>query len=149
MSNIRKEIVSMKRKNRPRSSSLFLMELILAIFFFTAASAVCVQIFVKAHVLSTESRALNHAVNLCTGAAEAWSVSPKEELEDGAVYTYYDEEFSVCKKEDARYEMCVETESAADMVWAEITMKVCDTKEEIYDLCTGRHLPRRTGYEGR
>jgi len=46
------------------------MELILAILFFSIASAVCVQIFVKSHMLSNDSRALNHAVNECASIAE-------------------------------------------------------------------------------
>ena len=60
----------MKRKNRPRSSSLFLMELILAILFFSIASAVCVQFFVKSHLLSRSSDALNYAANECASVAE-------------------------------------------------------------------------------
>lgn len=60
----------MIRKNRPRASSLFLMELILAILFFSIASAVCVQFFVKSHLLSRDADALNHAVNECSSIAE-------------------------------------------------------------------------------
>ena len=72
----------MVRKSRARSSSLFLMELILAIFFFSAASAVCVQFFVKSHLLSRDSNALNHAVNICAGVAE--TVSAAESIQDAA-----------------------------------------------------------------
>lgn len=70
----------MTRRNRARASSLFLMELIIAIFFFSAASAVCIQFFVKAHLLSEESNALNHAVNECTSAAEL--IDASESVED-------------------------------------------------------------------
>ena len=65
----------MKVKNRPRSSSLFLMELILAILFFSVASAVCVQIFVKSHLISRQSEELSQAVTLCTNSAEAFAAS--------------------------------------------------------------------------
>lgn len=65
----------MIRKNRPRSSSLFLMELILAILFFSIASAVCVQFFVKSHLLSRESRVLSQAVNECSNIAEVFDAS--------------------------------------------------------------------------
>ena len=47
------------------------MELILAILFFSVASAVCVQFFVRSHLLSRDSNALNHAVSECSGIAEA------------------------------------------------------------------------------
>lgn len=57
-------------RSRARSSSLFLMELILAILFFSVASAVCVEFFAKAHLMRLDSEALTHAVNECSGAAE-------------------------------------------------------------------------------
>ncbi len=60
----------MVHRNRARSSSLFLMELILAILFFSVASAVCVQFFVKSHLMSRESGVLTNAVNECSGIAE-------------------------------------------------------------------------------
>ena len=60
----------MLRKNRAQSSSLFLMELILAILFFSITSAVCVQFFVKSHLLSQESQVLTQAVNECSTIAE-------------------------------------------------------------------------------
>ena len=60
----------MVRRNRARSSSLFLMELIIAILFFSVFSAVCVQFFVKSHLLSNDANALTHAVNECASTAE-------------------------------------------------------------------------------
>ena len=51
----------MNRKNRAQSSTLFLLELILAILFFSLASAVCVQFFVKSRLLSRGAQNLNHA----------------------------------------------------------------------------------------
>ena len=42
-----------------KRSSLFLLELMIAILFFCLASAVCVQIFVKAHTISRETEELN------------------------------------------------------------------------------------------
>ena len=53
----------MKHRNRAKSSSLFLLELVLAILFFSLASAVCVQFFVKSHILSRDAQRLNHAVS--------------------------------------------------------------------------------------
>lgn len=42
-------------------SSLFLIELIIAILFFSIGSAVCVRAFMKAHSLSTEAKDLSFA----------------------------------------------------------------------------------------
>lgn len=65
----------MKSTQPPRSSSLFLLELIFSILFFSVASAVCVLVFVRAHILSRDSRALQEAVTLCSNAAEASNAS--------------------------------------------------------------------------
>ena len=52
----------MKRRTTARSSSLFLMELIIAILFFSVAASICVQFFVKARLMSQEAAQLDAAV---------------------------------------------------------------------------------------
>lgn len=51
-------------------SGLFLIELILSIFFFIIAMAVCLQLFVKAHTLSQDTIAMNHAILWTQNLAE-------------------------------------------------------------------------------
>ncbi len=58
------------RKNS--TGALFLMELIIAIFFFSLASTVCIQLFVKAHLMSRDSVDLNKAVMWSQNFAEAF-----------------------------------------------------------------------------
>ena len=53
----------MKYQRHNNISSLFLLELILAVLFFSVASALCIQIFTKAHLMSQDARDLNFAVN--------------------------------------------------------------------------------------
>ena len=68
------------RHRLQRRSNLFLMEIILAILFFSIASAVCIRLFARAHVQSEETAALNHAVLIASGAAEAletWDGTPE------------------------------------------------------------------------
>ena len=60
----------MARKTKVRSSGIFLMELTIAILFFSVASAVCAQIFVKVHQLSEEAEQLTQAVSCCSSTAE-------------------------------------------------------------------------------
>lgn len=43
-------------------SSLFLMELIIVVLFFSLTSAVCLQVFVKAHSIDRETKNINSAV---------------------------------------------------------------------------------------
>ena len=47
--------------NRMSRSGLFLLELIIAILFFAVTSAVCVNLFVQAHLTSAESSNLTAA----------------------------------------------------------------------------------------
>lgn len=71
----------MVHKSRARSSGLFLMELIIAILFFSVASAVCLEFFVKSHLLSLDSDILTRSVNECSSAAEILCTA--ESLENG------------------------------------------------------------------
>ena len=80
----------LKRK-RASASSLFLMELVVAILFFTLAASVCITIFVQAHIQSERAKALNHALNICSDTAELVRTSNSiEEVSQqiGRVYEY-------------------------------------------------------------
>lgn len=92
---------------RISKSSLFLMELIMAILFFAIATIVCVQLFVKSHVLSEESVRLNYAVNWCSILAEGFyacdadmeamneSISNSFLSEDGeTIYLYFSKQYT-------------------------------------------------------
>lgn len=53
-------------------TGLFLMELIIAILFFSVSGAICVQLFVQSHMTSKNSVELNHAVEWCQNVAESF-----------------------------------------------------------------------------
>ena len=53
-------------------ASLFLMEMILVLLFFSLASCICVQLFVKSNLLSNKTKELTCAVGLAQNAAEAF-----------------------------------------------------------------------------
>ena len=115
-------------KNNSRSthskSSLFLMELILVILFFSIAGAICVQIFVKAHLLSRSASELNRAVSLAQSAAAGLEAA-NGSLEDLSIQfpdgildpgtddnvphftVYYDSAWNSCSKADAVYSLVV------------------------------------------
>ena len=61
----------MKRTPAKRSS-LFLLELIIAILFFSLTSAVCVQIFVRAHLISRQTQEQNMALEKISGFTEVF-----------------------------------------------------------------------------
>lgn len=138
----------MVRKNRPRSSSLFLMELIIAILFFSVASAVCVQFFVKSHLLSRDSKALSHAVNECAGIAE--SMNSENPPAVGQTKFYYDEAMVPCESEEAAYVLTVDVSEEDRMRHAYMSVTTTDDEQRlIYELNTRHYQARGTGYEER
>ena len=53
-------------------TTLFLMELIISLLFFSLASTVCVQLFVKSRNLSRQTTELNYGVTAAQNLAEAF-----------------------------------------------------------------------------
>jgi hypothetical protein len=53
-------------------SSLFLMEILLTILFFSIAGAVCLQLYVKAHLVDENTTEINHADEWAQNLAETY-----------------------------------------------------------------------------
>lgn len=154
----------MVHKSRPRSSNLFLMELILAIFFFSAASAICLQFFVKSHLLSREAGALNQAVSICSSMAEFIQVSdsskeamellqaeyPEGSFTETELLLYYDKNFMICNADESAYLVRLQLEEREQMLEAllQVTESSPNTESKnLYELNVLHHLARRTTYE--
>lgn len=95
-------------------TSLFLMELIIVILFFSIASAVCMQLFAKAHLTSVKTKELNHAVAIAQSYAEVMRGTdgsmnsivaefPEAIVTDNYMEIFYDSDFKVCTPENASY----------------------------------------------
>ena len=96
-------------------SSLFLMEMIVTILFFSLAAAVCVKCFVSAHMMGKETYELNHAIAIATGYAEVMrgtdgdidsimEVFPHAvKGDDSYIMIFYDENFEACDSDAAVY----------------------------------------------
>lgn len=91
--------------NAKSRTSLVLMELIITILFFSLASAVCVQLFVRAHLTAKETNKLNHAINIAQNVAEIMNGTdgslksikdcyPEAVGDDDYFVIYYDEDFN-------------------------------------------------------
>lgn len=129
-------------------SSLFLMELILAILIFSIAGAVCIQIFVKAHIISQDTQHLNRAVTLCQSGAELFygfkgDISQISEtldknntgtLSDGILKLYYDSDFKECAQSDATYELEILSVTDNNMIRGEVSVYQCNDESVIYSL---------------
>ena len=112
----------MKKLSSSRSS-LLLMELILAILFFALASAICLQLFVKASLLSRDTQELDQAVRCASSAAELLSQAddPMEQIMaqfpesfvrsgENQVTLLFDGDFQSCESADMVYQMDILTD---------------------------------------
>lgn len=153
----------MNYKNRAQPSTLFLLELILAILFFSLASTVCVQFFVKSHLLSRNARNLSHAVNECSGIAEIINTSDgmehalrtiqelytsadTEDTGDGnspIIRIYYDKGFIPCKSVEAKYILKTTLQLDNRMLAAGISMEEACSDHSLYQLSVRHYLQRR------
>jgi hypothetical protein len=92
-------------------SSLFLIELMLSILFFAIASSVCLQMFVKAHTLSQDSRDLTFATEAASTLSDYWKDcnGDYDLLIDELLFgEYTDETFTVYYSKDGQ--SCEENE---------------------------------------
>lgn len=133
----------MNRISKSRAG-LFLTELILAVLFFSLGSAVCVQAFVKARLMSREAEDLSFASAQVSSAASvvrftggsydsasAWF--PDAEGDGGTFYVYYDGNGQTCKAKDAVYTMTIDASSDGTEGAAHIGM-TGDGGDIIYEL---------------
>ena len=152
----------MKYQRHNNISSLFLLELILAVLFFSVASTLCIQIFTKAHLMSQDARDLNFAVNEVSSMAEQISAGtlhsdtaassddtasdpstqmPDDSLQDAAAY--YDSGYASCEKADAVYVLTVHYEPENTLLKAHISMDTIADNRNIYTLDVTKHRQRR------
>ena len=152
----------MKYQRHNNISSLFLLELILAVLFFSVASALCIQIFTKDHLMSQDARDLNFAVNEVSSMAEQISAGtlhsdtaassddtasdpstqmPDDSLQDAAAY--YDSGYASCEKADAVYVLTVHYEPENTLLKAHISMDTIADNRNIYTLDVTKHRQRR------
>lgn len=115
-------------------TSLFLMELIIAVFFFSLAAAVSIRLFVGAHKLTEKSTALSNATIWSQNLAEAFYESngdvskiaelyPYAYVTEDAVILFFDKEWNVLQEthSDASYEALLVAEKAdASSVYSDV-----------------------------
>ncbi|KMZ54495.1 type IV pilus modification PilV family protein [Dorea sp. D27] len=112
----------MKKKTSNRSG-LLLMEIIIAILFFSVISAICLQLFVKSHTISRDTEELDTAVNQAASVADIIRGTedaetalreyyPHMNTEDSNIYIYYDKEFKPCSEPEAGYYLEIEKGSS-------------------------------------
>lgn len=138
-------------QRRTRHSSMFLLELMIAILFFCLASAVCIRLFVKSHTISQETENLNMALNQVSMAAEVFQSGMDMETflqsefpdygenEDGFLI-YYNDKWKACKVEDARFQLSIQITVSGTEADGRFSMEDMRTNEEIYAVSLDKFL---------
>ena len=84
-------------------TSLFLMELIMAILFFSLASAICIEIFVKAHFINEESIQKIQTMKLATNIVEIYKSNQFTPYFSNQDLLYFDESLHKVDSQEAYY----------------------------------------------
>ncbi len=138
-------------------SSLFLMELIISILFFSMASTVCIRLFVRAHTMGAQTINESHAVNIAQNLAEGFlgsegdmdalhALFPEGTLQDGELVLYWDGEWQPCGLKDASYTAKVTDlgySQGSGLTSADISISGIADEEAIYSLHLDHHLAER------
>lgn len=128
-------------------TSLFLMEFIIAILFFSTASAVCMQLFTRAHVIDVKTRELNHAVSVSQSVAETLrgtdgalsSVAacfPQASVQGSRLLLSFDERWRNCPQADAAYQCMADFNHNEGLIDVHISVIRVSDQSEIYSLHT-------------
>ena len=86
-------------------TSLFLMELIIVILFFSLSSAVCVQLFFRAHQIDNETDFTTHSISAMQDLSECFyscdgdlsqicNINPDAKESDDILYVLYDQNWN-------------------------------------------------------
>lgn len=158
----------MKKNTGPQKrSSLFLIELMISIFFFSIASAVCIQLFAKAKLTGDESSASNQAFLQAQSAASVFYAGdgtlklipdayPDAVPGDNAYIIWFDKDWKTCESKDtALYQMTVSVshsgipgEDADAFSEAKISVAALKDPSVLCELSPGYHAPVQVQTKG-
>lgn len=141
-------------------SSLFLMELIIAILFFSLSSTVCIQLFARSHMLSQQTVNQNHAVIEAQNLAEIFlstggDISQMKELfpqnpedtSDNTFIIWLNENWEECDASESKYIAGLTASPEKDgFITADIIVCEPDSDSEpLYKLRLKHHVAERRG----
>ena len=144
------------KKTLSGRSGLLLTEIILSLLFFSLSGAVCLQMFVRASLLSRETAELDMAVRHVSSAAEVLNqpghtaehlrlLYPGTSVADRKAYVWFDGDFAVCGEEEAFYrlEAAADSQDGHTTLWS-VTLYGGDSRE-IYRLEGSSYQPLARG----
>lgn len=137
-------------------ASLFLMEIMMSILFFTIAAVVCLQLFVKAHSLNIQTENLAKATMIAESVSECYLTTEnyeqtKEMIASLAEYEstqqqiliYYDSKWNNCSKEQAQYKTVLSFQKEADFENMNIQILDLEKNSDFFNHTVKKHIQRR------
>ena len=138
-------------------SSLFLMEILVSILLFSVASAVCVQVFVKASQLNKSSRELEQSLRVAQNFAEimrnsktpAETLFPDAKVDRSEISVSFDQSFAPCPKESTNALYCafLTFEETDNLHHMQIRIENIQTGQEIYSLKVSKYTEEAGGVQ--
>lgn len=144
-------------------SGLLLTETLIAILFFSIASAVCLQLFGKTHSISQRSHLLELAITQSGSVADLLNASPPPEgnieaicsllddyypqvgTEENAALLYYDRNFDPCEKDEACYFLAIHPSDTDMLIDYSLEMYLMESEstdsEPVYRLNVSIYSP--------
>lgn len=139
-------------RQKTSKSGLFLLELIIGILFFSFASAICMQIFVKAHLVSIKSSDLTAAMTKVQSAAEAFKSLDGNESDlaellsaqqsGGLLTVSYDNAWNPAPDGQNAYRMTIQISKQGSVYDSQIRMFKGVEEQPIYELDVKKYSPR-------
>lgn len=132
----------MKRSRHNSGTSLFLMEMILALLFLSLSSAACIQIFAAARKSRLQAEQWNQIQALTTSVGEVLegtdgtdeqilSLLPGGIKKDTSLIWYYNRNWQSCSSGEAACEMILETDISSEKS-GELSFQQLSNGNELY-----------------
>lgn len=133
----------MKESRHNSGTSLFLMEMILALLFLSLSSAACIQIFAAARKNRIQAEQWNQIQALTTSVGETLEGTDGTDeqilsfLPDGVqknthMIWYYDRTWQTCSPKEAAYEMILKTSVSSSEKSGELSFRQISDDSELY-----------------
>ncbi|MEM1483345.1 hypothetical protein V6615_00545 [Oscillospiraceae bacterium PP1C4] len=144
--------MSRKYRQKASKSGLFLMELIIAILFFAFASAICIQLFAKAHLISVNSSDLTMTMSKVQTAAESFKSSDGTPAHLGALLNAqqdgniliirFDRQWNETTADtETAYRMTIQVNAEDSVSCAQIQMEKTGQEQPLYEMNAKKYVP--------
>lgn len=135
----------MKKSQHNSGTSLFLMEMILALLFLSLSCAACIQIFAAARKNRIQAEQWNQIQALTTSVGEALEGSdgsskellallPDGKQEKSSLIWYYDSTWQICPEKDAVYEMIFTPDASSSEKSGRLSFRQIEEDRQLYQI---------------